>query len=104
MTPSPAEPGKLPSFEEALAELEVIVRELEAGDISLETALQRYEAGVGLLKHCYTQLQQAEQKILLLAGEDADGRPVTQPFDHAPAVESEGTERRRRPRLKDTEY
>ncbi len=103
MTPTPAEPGKLPTFEEALAELEVIVRELEAGDISLESALQRYEAGVGLLKHCYAQLQQAEQKILLLAGEDAEGRPVTQPFNHAPALEGEGPQRRR-PRLKDTEY
>ena len=56
------------TFEQALAEIERLVRELEEGQTGLEESLARYERGVGLLKRCYSQLQQAEQRILLLTG------------------------------------
>ena len=59
-------PGDSLTFEESLAELDRIVRELEDGKLGLEDALCRYETGVGLLKRCYTQLQQVEQRILQL--------------------------------------
>jgi exodeoxyribonuclease VII small subunit len=85
MTPSTPEAGKQLSFEEMLAELESVVHDLEAGDISLEQALARYERGVALLKQCYGQLQSAEQKIFLLNGEGPDGKPLMQPFDHVSA-------------------
>ncbi len=85
MTPTPPETAKQLSFEEALAELEAVVHDLEAGDVSLEQALARYETGVMLLKQCYSQLRNAEQKVLLLTGEDAEGKPVTQPFEHTSA-------------------
>jgi exodeoxyribonuclease VII small subunit len=85
-----------PSFEEALAELEQILRELEDGTTTLEVSLARYERGVGLLKCCYAQLQTAEHRIALLAGLDADGKPALQPFDHA-ASDSGTAEARRRP-------
>jgi exodeoxyribonuclease VII small subunit len=88
------------TFEQALAELEHIVRELEDGQTGLEEALARYEQGVQLLKRCYNQLSQAEQRILLLTGQDAEGRPVLQPFDHAPsgdADKSDGRRRRKKP-------
>jgi exodeoxyribonuclease VII small subunit len=87
------------TFEQALAELEGIVRELEDGQTSLEQALARYEQGVGLLRHCYTQLQQAEQRILLLAGQDEEGRPVTSLFEHTATIpaRSEGGRGRRKP-------
>jgi len=58
------------TFEQALMELEKIVRELEDGRPA-GTVAARYEQGVGLLKKCYAQLRQAEQRILLLTGEDA---------------------------------
>jgi exodeoxyribonuclease VII small subunit len=74
-------PEPLP-FEQALAELEKIVRDLEDGQITLEESLARYEKGVGLLKFCYGQLQHAEQRIRLLAGVDDQGRPIARPFDH----------------------
>jgi exodeoxyribonuclease VII small subunit len=77
------------SFEQALAELERIVRVLEDGQTSLEEALSRYEAGVGLLKKCYSQLGTAEQRIVMLTGTDDAGKPVTRVFDHAAAVEAE---------------
>ncbi|HEV3263112.1 MAG TPA: exodeoxyribonuclease VII small subunit [Gemmataceae bacterium] len=76
------------TFEQALAELERIVRELEDGNTGLEESLARYELGVGLLKRCYGQLCQAEQRILLLTGVDEDGRPITHPFEHAATAEA----------------
>src|SRR5947209_3408477 len=95
MTP---ETGKAPTFEEALEQLEEIVRCLEAGDISLEEALAKYESGIGLLKGCHALLRQAEQRIFLLSGEDADGKPVTQPFEHTSSVESPTLNLRRKPK------
>jgi exodeoxyribonuclease VII small subunit len=77
-----------PSFEAALTELERVVRDLEDGQIGLEQALASYEHGVGLLKHCYGLLQQAEQRILILTGEDDSGQPLTEPFE--PGKEANG--------------
>jgi exodeoxyribonuclease VII small subunit len=68
------------TFEEALTALEQIVHDLEDGQIGLEDALSRYEKGVGLLKRCYLQLQQAEQRIQLL-GVNAEGQAAFQPFE-----------------------
>jgi exodeoxyribonuclease VII small subunit len=76
------------TFEQALAELEGIVRALEDGQTGLEESLARYERGVGLLKRCYGQLRQAEQRILLLTGEDGEGQPLTRPFEHAATLEA----------------
>jgi exodeoxyribonuclease VII small subunit len=76
------------SFEAALAELEAVVRALEAGETSLEQSLAHYERGVGLLKLCYGQLRHAEQRILLLTGEDGEGRPLTRPFEHSSSLEA----------------
>ena len=89
-----------PPFEQALAELEQIVRDLEDGTTTLEDSLARYERGVGLLKSCYAQLQAAEQKIAFLAGLDADGKPALQPFDHAASDAVAGEPRRRPTRTK----
>jgi exodeoxyribonuclease VII small subunit len=75
------------TFEQSLAELDRVVRDLEDGQLGLEDALTRYEAGVHLLKRCFTQLRDAEQRILRLAGLDADGQPVLEPFAHAATAE-----------------
>jgi exodeoxyribonuclease VII small subunit len=69
------------SFEESLEELEKIVAELESGKLGLSEALARYEQGVKHLKSCQQLLERAERKIELLSGIDADGNPITQPFD-----------------------
>ena len=83
----PAQPPPVP-FEQALAELEAILRELEDGTTSLEDALARYERGVGLLRQCYAQLRDAEQKVQQLAGLTDDGGAELKPFDHVAAIES----------------
>jgi len=76
------------TFEQTLAELDRIVRDLEDGKLGLEEALGRYETGVGLLRSCYARLQQVEQRILQLAGTDADGKPVTRQFEHNATAEA----------------
>ena len=77
------------TFAEALAELDQIVHDLEDGDTSLEQALERYEQGVGLLKRCYAQLRQVEQRILELTGKDEAGNPVLKPFEHSSSLKKE---------------
>jgi exodeoxyribonuclease VII small subunit len=78
-----SEPSPQPvSFEDALSELEQVVRNLEDGQIGLEESLAAYERGVSLIKRCYAQLREAEQRILLVTGADDEGRPVLQPFPH----------------------
>ncbi|TWT41594.1 exodeoxyribonuclease VII small subunit [Botrimarina hoheduenensis] len=69
------------SFEESLAELEAIVADLEGGELGLDEALARYEEGVTRLRNCHAQLDTAERRIELLSGFDADGNPVTTPYD-----------------------
>jgi exodeoxyribonuclease VII small subunit len=84
------------TFEQALLDLERLVHDLEDGQLPLEDALARYETGVGLLKHCYGQLQNAEQRILRLTGVDAEGRPVLDLFGHSATVETAPTSRKRK--------
>jgi exodeoxyribonuclease VII small subunit len=90
------------TFEQALARLDEIVRQLEDGDAGLEESLAHYEQGVALLKQCYAQLRQAEQRIQLLAGLDDDGKPILKPFDHTATAEAESKEVKR-PRKKNSE-
>jgi exodeoxyribonuclease VII small subunit len=68
-------------FEDALRRLEAIVDDLERGEPELSTALNKYEEGVKLLVKCQAELDRAERSVALLSGVDADGKPVTAPFD-----------------------
>lgn len=68
------------TFEQAMARLEEIVKQLEQGDAPLEDALTLFEEGTRLMKKCTTQLDKAEQKVSkLLAG--PDGNPKEEPFE-----------------------
>src|SRR2546429_5226620 len=51
------------SFEDALAELEQIVRRLEAGQVKLDDAIQCYERGAQLKRHCEQKLTEAQQRV-----------------------------------------
>jgi exodeoxyribonuclease VII small subunit len=96
--PAQSQPAAEPTFEQALASLEQIVRELEEGRCGLAESLARYEEGVKLLRQCHAQLQQAERRIEVLTGVDAAGNPVTQPFDDESTLarQAEGKPRSRR--------
>lgn len=54
------------TFEASLAELEAIVRDMEAGQLPLDESLAAYERGAALLKHCQEVLGAAEQKLKIL--------------------------------------
>lgn len=56
-----------PSFETALAELETLVTQMESGDLSLEAALQTFERGIHLTRHCQQRLREAEQQVQILS-------------------------------------
>jgi len=63
-----AEPNPPPeiagmSFEDALAELEQIVRRLEAGQVKLDEAILSYERGAQLKQHCERKLNEAQQRV-----------------------------------------
>lgn len=74
---------KEPTFEEAMARLEKIVAEIEAGRISLEQAIDRYAEGQRLRKLCQAILDRAEQKIQLLAKDEGDRLEVSGEFPEA---------------------
>ena len=68
---------KKPDFEGSMKRLEEIVSLLERGDAPLEQAMTLFEEGAKLLRECTAQLDQAEQKVMLLtAGEDGQGEEV----------------------------
>jgi exodeoxyribonuclease VII small subunit len=58
----PADIGAM-SFEDALAELEGIVRRLEGGQVKLDDAIQSYERGAQLKRHCEKKLNEAQQRV-----------------------------------------
>lgn len=63
------------SFEEAMAELEAVVAQLETGDVALEQSIALYERGAALKAHCEARLQAAEEKVAAITL-DGEGRPT----------------------------
>ncbi len=61
--PDTAQPVATLSFEDALAELEGIVKDLETGKGRLEEAVTAYERGAALRRHCEAKLAEAEAKV-----------------------------------------
>jgi exodeoxyribonuclease VII small subunit len=73
----PADIAKL-SFEEALQELEQIVKRLEGGTGKLDDAIQSYERGTLLKRHCEAKLREAQARVdkIVIA---PDGSVTTEP-------------------------
>lgn len=72
--PDPAQPG----IEESLDALEAIVKRLEAGEETLDGAIQLFEEGMLLSSACRKRLEQVEARIEILMKEA--GEEVAQPF------------------------
>ena len=51
------------SFEDALSELEQIVRKLETGTVKLDEAIAAYERGALLKRHCEAKLREAQSRV-----------------------------------------
>jgi len=67
------------SFEQALAELEQIVRGLEGGTLQLDAAVQAFERGVTLRSHCEAKLAEVEARVEALV-QRTDGALSTRPL------------------------
>ncbi len=65
------------SFEQALARLEKIVAEIEAGKVPLEKSIERYAEGIALIKQCRSILASAESKIKLLTAAEGQALEVS---------------------------
>ena len=77
--PAPTDVAGL-SFEDALAELEKIVRQLEEGKGGLDASIKAYERGAALKRHCEAKLKEARARIdkIVLA---SDGTPSAKPIE-----------------------
>jgi exodeoxyribonuclease VII small subunit len=71
---------KKKTFEQALKELEEIVKEMESGDLSLEEAVLKYESGIKQSQYCLELLDKTEKKISLLT-RDSENNMKQEPFE-----------------------
>ena len=69
-----------PRFEEALADLESVVRRLEQRELPLEESLADFERGMGLVKQLAQRLEAIERRVEVLLADDG-GALVTKPLD-----------------------
>jgi exodeoxyribonuclease VII small subunit len=67
------------SFEQALAQLDAIVRRLEAGDVELDAAVGAFEQGVQLKRHCEAKLSEARERVEQIT-KAPDGSMTTSPL------------------------
>lgn len=66
---SPSAAPAAPSFEQALDELDALVRRMEAGQLSLDESIAAYRRGAELARFCQGKLASAEQEIKRLEGD-----------------------------------
>ena len=72
---------KQPAFEEALEQLEEIIKAIEQGKVGLEASIGKYEEGMKLIQYCRTVLAQAEARIQKLQlSENAELEPTPMPM------------------------
>lgn len=64
--PAPQQPA---SFEAAMAELDRLVADMEAGELPLEASVAAYQRGSELVKYCAQQLDKVESQVKLLEGD-----------------------------------
>jgi exodeoxyribonuclease VII small subunit len=67
--PNPMPVTQPASFEQAMAELEQLVAQMEAGELPLEASVAAYKRGSELVKYCATQLDRVENQVKVLEGE-----------------------------------
>lgn len=67
-------------FEDALARLEEIVKELESGDLPLDPSLKLFEEGIKLARICNKRLEEAERRVEILL-KDKAGNMIAHPFE-----------------------
>lgn len=69
MSKKPVPASEPASFEEAMAELEQLVAQMEGGDLPLEASVAAYQRGSALVKFCALQLDKVENQVKVLEGD-----------------------------------
>jgi len=69
MPKKPASAEMPASFEEAMAELQQLVSQMEGGELALEASITAYKRGSELVKYCVSQLDKVDSQIKMLEGE-----------------------------------
>ena len=67
------------SFEQGIEKLEQVINDLDKNNVPLDQALQLFNEGIGLVKHCNSLLDSAEEKVKVLL-EDSNGGFSTDKF------------------------
>lgn len=80
MNQTTATPIETLSFEDAVKELEAIVRKLESGGTDLDSSIALYTRGTSLRTHCEKKLQEAKLKVEKIVA-SASGGIATEPFE-----------------------
>jgi exodeoxyribonuclease VII small subunit len=83
MAKNPMPVAQPASFEEAMAELEQLVAQMEAGELPLEASVAAYKRGSELVKYCAMQLDKVENQVKVLEGD------MLKPFASDAAAETE---------------
>jgi exodeoxyribonuclease VII small subunit len=60
-----------PNFEQAMQQLELVVQEMERGELPLDVALGKFQEGITLARSCQRYLKNAEQQVSVLAKDNA---------------------------------
>jgi exodeoxyribonuclease VII small subunit len=84
MAPTPP-PVESLSFEQALEELDALVRRMETGQLGLDESIAAYKRGADLARYCQAKLAAAEEQVKVLDGD------VLKPLDPAQMRSSQGT-------------
>jgi exodeoxyribonuclease VII small subunit len=83
-TPANQPPAAELTFEQALEELDALVRRMESGQLGLDDSIAAYQRGAELAKYCQARLAAAEEQIKVLDGE------VLKPLDPGQMRGSQG--------------
>jgi exodeoxyribonuclease VII small subunit len=83
MPKKPAPADAPATFEQAMAELQQLVTQMEAGELALEASITAYKRGSELVKYCQTQLDKVENQVKILEGE------MLKPFSVDKALDDE---------------
>ena len=69
MPKNPISASSPASFEQAMAELEQLVAQMEAGELPLEASVAAYKRGAELVKYCAVQLDKVDSQVKVLEGD-----------------------------------
>lgn len=65
------------NFETALARLEELTRELEDGELSLDSSLNKFDEGMKLVQFCNQKLEESQKKVDILLNKNGVLAPVS---------------------------